>query len=306
MNILITGVAGFIGSALAKKLKEQKLKVFGIDNLFSGNKNNIPKNVKWKKIDIRNINDFKKIPCNFDIIIHTAAQTSGEKSFYIPLYDQETNVIGTCNVYNFAKMCKAKLMINMSSMGVYGSPKRSKIVDEKCKLNPVSFYGKSKLEAEKMLEILASQHKIPVINLRLFNVYGPGQNLKELKQGMVSIYLYYLLYKKKILVKGSLNRIRDFIFIEDVINAIILIIKNKPYNNDTFNISSNNATNVKYLINLLQSILKSKKKIVLKKSTPGDVFGFGGNNSKFKKKYKWNPKFKLTQGLKIMSDYYKI
>ena len=86
MNIFVTGIAGFIGSSLAKRLEEQKCKVFGIDNLFSGNAKNIPKNIKWKKMDIRNKDDFKKISKNFEIIIHTAAQTSAAKSFSIPFY----------------------------------------------------------------------------------------------------------------------------------------------------------------------------------------------------------------------------
>ena len=77
MNILITGIAGFIGSSLAATLNKRNIKIFGIDNFFSGSKKNIPQNIKWKNIDIRNLNNFKKIPKNFDIIVHAAAQTSG-------------------------------------------------------------------------------------------------------------------------------------------------------------------------------------------------------------------------------------
>ena len=261
MNIFVTGIAGFIGSSLAKRLKDQKCKVFGIDNLFSGNAKNIPKNIKWKKMDIRNNDDFKKISKNFEIIIHTAAQTSAAKSFSIPLYDLETNVNGTFNVYKFAKSCDAKLIINLSSMAVYGSPKKIKIINEDHEPKPVSLYGISKLAAEKILETLSKQDQMPVINLRLFNVYGPGQNINDLKQGMASIYLHYLLYKKKILVKGSLDRIRDFVFIDDVVNAIVLIINSNLYESNTFNISSKSTTSVKSLIRLLQLILKKKKKL---------------------------------------------
>ena len=274
MNIFVTGIAGFIGSSLTRQLIKQKCKVFGIDNLFSGNKKNVPKNIKWKKMDIRNRDDFKKIPKNFEIIIHTAAQTSAAKSFSIPKYDQETNVNGTYNVYKFAKSCDAKLMINLSSMAVYGSPKKIKIINENYEPKPVSFYGNSKLSAEKVLEILSKKDHIPVINLRLFNVYGPGQNINDLQQGMASIYLHYLLYKKQILVKGTLDRIRDFIYIDDVVNAIVLIINSNLYESNTFNISSKSITSVKSLIKLLQLILKKKKKIILDKDTPGDIHGF--------------------------------
>jgi len=306
MNILITGIAGFIGSHLAKKLEKGNIKIFGIDNLYSGIKKNIPKNIKWKKVDIRDLKNFKKIPKKFDIIIHTAAQTSGEKSFSIPSYDFETNVLGTCNVYHFAKMCDSRLMINLSSMSVYGAQKKLSLVDEKFNPQPVSIYGNSKLTAEKMLEVLYEQYRIPIINLRLFNVYGPGQNLKNLQQGMVSIYLYYLLYKKKILVKGSLDRIRDFIFIDDVFNAINSIIRRKSYVNGTFNISSKTKTTVRNLIQIMQKSFNLKKDIVISHETPGDVFGFCGNNDKFKKKYNWKPIISLKKGIKILSKHYQI
>jgi UDP-glucose 4-epimerase len=305
MNIFITGIAGFIGSSLAKRLKEKKHKVFGIDNLFSGSEKNIPKNIKWQKMDIRYKEDFKKIPKNFEAIIHTAAQPSAAKSFLMPLYDQETNVNGTYNVYKFAKNCRAKLMINLSSMAVYGSPKKTRIINENYEPRPVSLYGNSKLCAEKMLEILSKHDKIPVINLRLFNVYGPGQNINELDQGMASIYLHYLLYKKKILVKGTLDRVRDFIYIDDVVEAIVLVINSNLYKSNTFNISSKSTTSVKNLIKLLETIVQKKKKIIFGKATPGDIFGFGGNNDKFKKTYKWKTKFDLRRGLKIMSNYYQ-
>jgi len=307
MNVLITGVAGFIGSSLAIKLmNNNKFNIYGVDNLFSGTKKNIPKKINWKFIDIRNINNFKKIPKKFDIIVHAAAQTSGEKSFSIPSYDFETNVLGTCNVYHFAKMCNAKLMINLSSMSVYGSPKRKKSVNEKHELKPISVYGNSKLAAEKMLKVLFEQHKIPVVNLRLFNVYGPGQNLNNLQQGMLSIYLYYLLYKKKILVKGSLNRIRDFIYIDDVLNAIYSIIKKKPYLSETFNISSKTKIDVKSLIKLLKKNFNINKSIAVVKKTPGDIFGFSGNNDKFRRKYNWKPAFSIEEGIKKLSRHYQI
>ena len=203
-------------------------------------------------------------------------------------------------------MCNAKLMINLSSMSVYGSPKRKKSVNEKHELKPISVYGNSKLAAEKMLKVLFEQHKIPVVNLRLFNVYGPGQNLNNLQQGMLSIYLYYLLYKKKILVKGSLNRIRDFIYIDDVLNAIYSIIKKKPYLSVTFNISSKTKIDVKSLIKLLKKNFNINKSIAVVKKTPGDIFGFSGNNDKFRRKYNWKPAFSIEEGIKKLSRHYQI
>ena len=127
MKVIVTGSNGKISSSLLKHFERKNYHFISLSRTKK-----IPEEKDSTIIKLGNLFDEKflrKYIHRNDIIIHTAAQTSGEKSFYIPLYDQETNVIGTCNVYNFAKMCKAKLMINMSSMGVYGSPKRSKIVD---------------------------------------------------------------------------------------------------------------------------------------------------------------------------------
>ena len=191
-------------------------------------------------------------------------------------------------------------------MSIYGSPnKKIKKVNEKFEPNPVSMYGNSKLAAEKTLNILSKKSKIPVINLRIFNTFGPGQDLNNLQQGMVSIYLYYLLKKKKILVKGSLNRVRDFIFVDDVVNAIIKIINSKKFKSDTFNLSTNKLTSVKRLINTLKALLKSKKKIVFGETTPGDTDGFAGDNKKIKNQFKWEPTLSLEKGLLEMIKYYK-
>ena len=306
MNIFITGIAGFIGSSIAKELIKKNFSIYGIDNLFSGNKKNISDKINWKKIDIRKKKILNSIPGKFDIIIHTAAQTSGEKSYKIKSYNDEANIIGSKNVFNFALKSKAKLMINLSSMSVYGPVKKKAIINEGKKLNPISPYGKSKMYAEKILNQLSKKKNLPIINLRLFSVYGPGQNLFELKQGIVSIYLYYLLYKNFFLIKGSLGRVRDLIYIDDVVKAIILIIKRKKFESGTFNISTGKTTSVKKLIGLMQSILKKKMKINLGRSTKGDIQGFGGKISKFSKKYKWKPKINLIKGLSLMINDYKL
>ena len=96
------------------------------------------------------------------------------------------------------------------------------------------------------------------------------------------------------------------IYIDDVLNAIFFIIKKKPYISETFNISSKTKINVKSLIRLLQKNFKTEKSIMFGKKTPGDIFGFGGDNDKFKKKYKWKPIFSINEGIKKLSDHYQI
>ena len=189
MKIFITGIAGFIGSTLTDYFIAQGHQVFGIDNLFTGQASNLSAGFRWQNRDIGDENCFDDLKQPYDIIIHLAAQTSGEKSFELPVYDMETNLKGAYHVYQFAKQCQARLMINMSSMSVYGDVPGKSIVDEEYVPQPVSLYGNTKLAAENMLNLLSGIDGLPVVSLRLFSAYGPRQDLTEMKQGMVSIYL---------------------------------------------------------------------------------------------------------------------
>jgi len=305
MKIFVTGIAGFIGSSLAKHLLTLGHYVKGIDNYSTGNPKNLDKSIECKDGDIRDSNILKELLNDYDIIIHLAAQTSGEKSFEIPEYDIETNIIGSLNIYEFSKICNAKLIINMSSMSVYGNVTKNKIISEDYITNPISVYGNTKLTAENILGLLSKRDNIPLINLRLFNAFGPGQNLDEMKQGMISIYLSYLLKYDEITVKGSLKRVRDFIYIDDIISSIVSIINSDKFETNTFNISTGTLTSVADVIKILKSISGIDKPIVQYDNIPGDIFGFGGSYKKIKQKFDWDPKYSLEHGIKTMMEFYK-
>lgn len=305
MKVFITGVAGFIGSTLAERLLREGHFVSGIDNLATGYESNIPKGLKWIKGDISEPENFRKTEDKYDVIVHLAAQNSGEKSFEMPEYDAKTNVLGSFYVYEYAKKCGAKLMVNMSSMSVYGDVPELKVVDESYRPEPVSLYGNSKYAAENMLRLLSGQDSFPVFSLRLFNAYGPKQDLKELKQGMVSIYLAQFLYHEKVIVKGSFERVRDIIYVDDIVDAIIQITKSGNTKGGVFNLSYGEITSVGKLIEKISKILGSSKEVVNSGTTKGDVMGFGGNNKKFCETFKWKPEVSIDEGLKKMIDYYR-
>ncbi|MCK5175828.1 MAG: NAD-dependent epimerase/dehydratase family protein [Planctomycetes bacterium] len=305
MKVFVTGIAGFVGSAVAEFMLKQRWKVFGVDNLFTGQAGNLSPDIQWIEADIRETSTFTGLPHDFDIIIHLAAQTSGEKSFELPCYDMDTNIRGTYNVYQFAKTCRVGLMINMSSMSVYGDVHDMAVVDEDRQPSPVSLYGNSKLAAETMVNLLSDVDRMPVISLRLFNAYGPRQNLDEMKQGMVSIFLSYLLNHDKIVVKGSLDRIRDFIYIDDIVSALMSIVESEYYTSGIYNLSSGDVLTVGELIDSLKKISGIDKEVVCEGHTLGDISGFGGSNRKLVSKFGWKPKFQLSAGLERMINFYK-
>ena len=185
-RILITGVAGFIGSHIANRFSNENWEVFGVDDLSSGRKENIPKGINYIHGDLSDKEAIQELPANCDLILHLAGQSSGEISFDDPIADLNKNTTSTLNLIRYGIKKKVSRFLYASSMSVYGDvPDEPISEDYGC--SPLSCYGVGKLAAENYLRIY--QHQLPYVALRMFNVYGPGQDMKNLRQGMVSIYL---------------------------------------------------------------------------------------------------------------------
>jgi len=290
-KILVTGVAGFIGSKVCEELQRKKYSIIGVDNLSSGKKKNIPKNIIFFKFDLSNYQNYKKLPkCKY--ILHLAGQSSGDISFDDPVADLKKNTQSTLNLIKFGIKSKTKKIIYASSMSVYGDLKKKRY-DENLEPKPKSCYGISKIASENYLKVFSK--KLNYINFRMFNVYGPGQDLSNLRQGMVSIYLAQALKNKKIIVKGSLNRIRDFIYIDDVVKIWVKSLNNN-ISNQTINLSSGKPTSVKKLLSEIRLLIPGSQ-IIKASATRGDQFRAVGNSRKLNKifKYKFTP---LRTGLR--------
>ena len=300
-KILVTGGVGFIGAYLVKKLLEKKHKILIFDNLSTiGGIKYLNRDCKFIKGNLENPKDVKKIEkWKPEIIFHLAAQSAGESAYSDPKNDYLSNGFGTYNLCVLAKKINLKHFIYTSSVAVYGSNPKKKI-NEKTLIKPDSIYGVSKYVGEMFVNQELKKTKTKTTILRVFNTYGPGEDLNFLKKGMVSIYSSYVWRNKPIIVKGSLDRIRDITYIDDVVNLLYQTIHNKKLKkNEVINLSSANCLTVKKLIN--QIILASKKKnvkIIVTKGTPGDSKIFHSSNRKLLKLY---PGFKFTtinEGLK--------
>ena len=269
---LVTGAAGFIGAALASRLIKEGNQVVTIDNLSTGNISNIPDGVKFIEGDCGNQDVYSNIPNDpYDAIFHIAGQSSGEISFDDPIYDIRTNAESTLLLLKFALKNNCKRFIFASTMSVYGiKPERPVKESEDC--HPESFYGIAKLASEHYLRVY-EQFGIDTTSLRLFNVYGPGQNMDNLRQGMVSIFLAQMLKDKRIHVKGSADRFRDFIHVDDVVESFLRCLSCDKSKSETINIANGKATKVKEIIDLLASSQKDEIEIKYKGGTPGDIHG---------------------------------
>lgn len=277
-KILITGVAGFIGSKVAKKFAASGFDVIGIDDLSTGLKKNIPQNIEFIRLDLTEKNCINSLPSGCEKILHLAGQSSGEISFDNPVLDLEKNTVSTLNLIKYGILNRSEKMVYASSMSVYGSVE-DKAINESVQCSPLSCYGVGKLASEEYLKIYNKQ--LPAIAMRMFNVYGPGQDMNNLRQGMVSVFIAQAIKNKKIEIKGSLDRFRDFIYIDDVVNSWYQAAQ---VSQSEF-LKLNVATGVKTTLHtLIQQIVKQDPAVefFVKGSTPGDQSGIYANNSLMK------------------------
>jgi UDP-glucose 4-epimerase len=292
-NILITGIGGFIGSQVAKAAMAAGHSVIGIDDFSQGYRHNIPKNCECLDLNLIHAENFNKIPKNIDIILHLAGQSSGEISFDNPALDLEKNTVSTLNLIQYGIQNGVEKLVYASSMSVYGAvPDQPIVEDSLCA--PLSCYGAGKLVAEHYLKIYQAQ--LPYVALRMFNVYGPGQDLKNLRQGMVSIYLAQALKSGHIQVKGNLNRYRDFIYIDDVLSVWMKSIEDSRFINQILNLGTGVRTTVLQLLEQIQVLIPTVTWEEIKE-TPGDQFGIYADTRKLKETAGLSHFMPLKEGL---------
>lgn len=296
---LVTGGAGFIGSAISRHLLKEGHHVIIIDNLSSGYKENIPKEAEFFEVNCQDIDIYTSIPQRkYEAIYHIAGQSSGEISFDDPVYDLQTNTQSTLLLLKFAQKTGCKRLLYASSMSVYGD-QPDEATNEEAFCFPKSFYGVGKLASEHYLRIF-QQYGIESTALRLFNVYGPGQNMKNLRQGMVSIFLAQALKTKKVIVKGNPDRFRDFVYIEDVVNAFIKCEKEPKSFGKIYNVASSRKTTIRQLLEKMISKLPFEVTIEYRGNTPGDQFGIYANIQLIREDIGWKPNYSLEKGIDKM------
>ena len=305
-TILVTGGAGFIGSCLTRRLLAEGHAVVVVDNLFSGRKANVPEGAEWVEGDIGRPETLRALPeCRFDAVCHLAAQSSGAVSMEQPLYDMQTNAVSTVLLARWCRERGVKQFVYASSMAIYGNPAVLPATEE-TPACPVSYYGVSKLTSEHVLR-LAAREGVATTALRMFNVYGPGQNLANLRQGMASIYLAYMLKGEAVPVTGSLERYRDFVYIDDVIEAWMTVLTRGGTASAEYNLGSGTPTTVRTLLASLKAAcgLPADYPIKEQPAPPGDQFGLFADSRRAEAELGWRARTPLESGLQRMVTWAK-
>lgn len=275
---MVTGVAGFIGSNVAFRFLQEGYTVVGVDDLSSGHIENIPTDLEFIQGDLAQASTITLLPRDCHKILHLAGQSSGEISFDDPVADLEKNAVSTLNLIRYGIENQVERMVYASSMSAYGTVE-NKPISESHECIPLSCYGVGKHAAEGYLRVY--QSKLPFVALRMFNVYGPGQDLHNLRQGMVSIYLAQALANGRIEVKGSTDRFRDLIYIDDVVEAWFRAATYSSALGQTLNVGTGIKTTVGTLLERVCELVPSSSYFV-RGATPGDQSGIFADVSALK------------------------
>ena len=325
MQVLVTGVAGFIGMHIAKRLLENGCKVVGIDNLNDYYDIELKKsrlsqlncksyNFTFEKIDINETekisNFFKKH--KFELVIHLAAQAGVRYSIENPHIYIDTNIKGFLNILESCKDQNIKNLIYASSSSVYGNNSDTDFKELDDTNEPISLYGATKKSNELMAFTYSNLYNINIIGLRFFTVYGPwGRPDMALFK-----FTHAILQDNPIQIYNNGKMIRDFTYIDDVVESvsrIVMKIKENSLENvkhNVYNIGSENPMPLMDYITVLEKTLgKSAKKIFIQAQL-GDVTRTSSNSSKLYNWINYKPKTEIKAGIKNFvnwfKDYYKI
>ncbi len=298
-SVLITGGAGFIGSHLVDALIEGGYDVHVIDDLSTGKEVNINPNCKFYRLKIQDReveNIFKKTHLSY--VFHLAAQADVRKSCSDPLYDAESNIMGTINILSLSKNYHIEKFIFSSSGGViYGNVRKP--ARENFKAKPISPYGISKLTGEHYIKFFGEYY--PYTILRYSNVYGERQDPFG-EAGVVAIFTQKMLNGEQCTLYGHGRPKRDYVYIKDVVNANILSIEKGD--NETLNIGTGKATEVEDLYYTLKKITGSDIKPIYKSLREGELVSNCLCIEKAKETLGWEPSVTLKQGLSEVVEWF--
>ena len=301
MKIVITGVAGFIGSNLADLLIKNNFDVVGIDNLSYGVSEQIPKGVVFHQEDIRD----KKIHNLFsevEYVFHLAAKNSIIDCENDPIETSDINVNGTINVFNAALKKNVKKVIYAESSAVYEGSKN--LPSKESDVSPNSVYAKSKMATNRIANEYSTSKGLVTTGLRYFNVYGPKQDYRRTIPPVFSAFIINLLKGKQPTIFGDGSKKRDFIYVDDVNDFHLMCIENSDTNNEVFNIGSGKNYSIKYIYEEIKKILESDISPIFGKNLDFEAQENLANIDKANN-IGWTPKIDLNTGLKKSIDYIK-
>ena len=302
MRITVTGGAGFIGSHLVDRLIEDGHTVQVIDNLYTGNKEFVHSKAQFVELDIRDLKLYSVLEeFRPDYIFHEAAQTEVSTSMSDPMLDCDINLMGLINLLNAAVKLDVKKFLMPSSAAVYGNLDTLPLNEEMIG-NPSSFYGLTKLTTEHYLRIYHEAFGLPYICYRYSNVFGPRQGNGG-EGGVISIFAKAIVQGSPIIIYGDGKQTRDFIYVDDVVEANILGMQHQV--TGIYNVSTGISSSVNLLVDEFRNISGKDIEVVYDKPRLGDIRDSVLATDKSEKELLFTAKYNLHDGLIKTYEYFK-
>ncbi|HJN57835.1 MAG TPA: GDP-mannose 4,6-dehydratase [Nitrososphaerales archaeon] len=308
MKIVVTGGAGFLGSHLVDKLIREGEEIIVIDNLFRGQTENIEQHIPNKKFTLLNDEIQNKTKINdalhlADAVIHFASISSVFRSIVEPEIVNTINVTGTLNMLNLCIKEEVQCFIFASSAAVYGGD-RNRPLQENDSLHPLSPFAASKIAGEAYCKAYSETYGLNTIILRFMNIYGP--RITKVYRRVCSKFAEATIRNEPLVIAGDGKQTRDFTYVTDAINAILLALNKKDIKGETFNIGTGKPTTINQLANLYKKIsVNSKQEIKHINAKKGDLIYSYADITKAKKKIGYNPKIDVETGIPKYFEWYK-
>lgn len=303
MKIMVTGGAGFIGSHIVDLFIKEGHQVIIIDNLSTGRKGNINPAAAFYHCDIRD-ESLEEVFAREkpDVVDHHAAQVSVRDSVADPVFDLEINIRGTVHLLELSRKYGVKKVIFASSGGAIYGEQDYFPADEKHPLRPLSPYGAAKLAGESYLYYYRQNFDLSYVALRYANVYGPRQDPFG-EAGVIAIFSQGMLNGKPLIINGTGEQTRDYVYVEDIARMNLLALNDKA--EGPFNVGTGRETTVNYLFNQIRALTQAKAPEVHGEPKKGEQFRSVLSAGKAKQILGWEPHVELDEGLKRTVEFFK-
>jgi UDP-glucose 4-epimerase len=299
MRFLVTGGAGFIGSALANRLHNQGHKVAVLDDLSNGEQDRLEPAIEFTAGDINNIPLLWSLLYDVDSVYHLAARVSVAQSLLHPRDYSEVNVGGTVSLMEAMRDTGVRRVVFTSSGAIYGRQPH-KPVREDDQPKPDSPYAVSKWAAEQYIHTIGELWGLETVALRIFNAYGPHQSLPLSHAPVVPRFLQQALTGGSVVLFGDGWQTRDFVYVDDVVDALISASTAVNINRSVINIGSGLETSINELVDQIEQATDRSVNRIYNPSGTGGVPRLVADISKAKSLLDFKPKTSLKDGLSLM------
>ena len=303
-KILVTGVAGFLGSHLSEKLVQLGHKVVGIDNMIGGYQDNVPKGVDFHNIDCCEIKKLKPIMKGIEIVYHCAATAHEGLSVFSPYEITKNNYLASVSIFSTAVNEKVKRIIYCSSMARYGNQQTP--FTEKMKPKPVDPYAISKVASEQVLENLCELNDIEWVIAVPHNIIGPRQKYDDPFRNVVSIMINRMLQGKAPIIYGDGEQTRCFSYIDDCLSCLIPMMDQKNLNREIINIGPDEEfVSINKVSEICSNVTGINLNPIYKKDRPQEVKHATCSANKARELLNYKTTVNLRDGIKKTFDYIK-